>query len=386
MHSLKWLLIVFILLSIVVTACQTQQEYATVTLMATVEATSMPVPVIETATLVPSATQTTGPEPEPTVTPTYVDYETIACYSDELPYAWAESAAALGWKFFAERESIPYRMLYFPAMCAADRIEADMEYLLYQNTKVDETIFIFLEETYSGTLGQFYTHLTKYDFWAMGPEDYPMILNREENVNPNLIFFRVDRMNGEGWEGNEILGIMVGMGEHEYIHTVQATNHPGIAFDIWTDPIYQATVEFYANLNNNSGQRYYRAPSAYLSLIQMLDGLLQMGELEEDVAEILSEENIDLEEFLNRELLIYDSNIQDLMINMAGNNYLEHLTREELNALMLATWVGLGDPLTYQLVRSLYDRNVAEYNLWYYGSDTTNHLPETFDELFRPYD
>lgn len=80
-------------------------------------------------------------------------------------------------------------------------------------------------------------------------------------------------------EGNEILGIMVGMGEHEYIHTVQARNHPGIAFEIWTDPIYQACVEFYANLNNNSGQRYYRAPSAYLSLIQMLDGLSQMESL-----------------------------------------------------------------------------------------------------------
>ncbi len=337
-------------------------------------------------TVTPEPTETLVPEPTPSITPTYVDHETIACYSEELPYAWSESAAALGWKYFAEREALPYRMIYFPAMCSQDRIEDDLAYLLFHNDNIDETIFIMLDESYTGTLGQFYTHLKKYDFWAMGPEDYPMILNQEEFVNPNLIFFRVDRMNGEGWEGNEILGIMVGMGEHEYIHTVQARNHPGIAFEIWTDPIYQACVEFYANLNNNSGQRYYRAPSAYLSLIQMLDGLSQMGELEEDVEEILSEEELTLDEFLVRDLTIYDSNIQDLMVNMAGNNYLTYLQREELNALLLATWAGLGDPVAYQLVRTLYDRRVAAYNLWYYGSDTINHLPDTFDELFRPYD
>ena len=360
--------------------------------VSTPEPTAMPIAAVTATTIsdaivasaTPEPTTTPTQEPVPTITPTYFDYETVACYSEELPYAWAESAAVLGWKFFADREELAYRTIFFPAMCSDERIEQDMEYLLYLNEKMDETIFIMLEETYSGTLGQFYTHLTRYDFWAMGPEDYPMILD-DPDVNPNLIFFRVDRMNGEGWEGNEILGIMVGMGEHEYIHTIQARNHPGIAFEIWTDPIYQATVEFYANLNNNSGQRYYRAPSAYLSLIQMLDGLLQMEKLEDAVIAVLEEMDIAPDEFLNRENAIYNTNINALMVNMAGNNYLTHLEREPLNALLLATWAGLGDPVAYDVVRTVYDQNVSAYNLWYYGGDTTNYLPETFDELFRPY-
>ena len=360
--------------------------------VSTPEPTAMPIAAVTETTIsdaivasvTPEPTTTPTQEPVPTITPTYFDYETVACYSEELPYAWAESAAVLGWKFFADREELAYRTIFFPAMCSDERIEQDMEYLLYLNEKMDETIFIMLEETYSGTLGQFYTHLTRYDFWAMGPEDYPMILD-DPDVNPNLIFFRVDRMNGEGWEGNEILGIMVGMGEHEYIHTIQARNHPGIAFEIWTDPIYQATVEFYANLNNNSGQRYYRAPSAYLSLIQMLDGLLQMEKLEDAVIAVLEEMDIAPDEFLNRENAIYNTNINALMVNMAGNNYLTHLEREPLNALLLATWAGLGDPVAYDVVRTVYDQNVSAYNLWYYGGDTTNYLPETFDELFRPY-
>jgi hypothetical protein len=56
-------------------------------------------------------------------------------------------------------------------------------------------------------------------------------------------------------------------------------------------------------------------------------------------------------EFNTRELVIYDSNIRDLAVNTAGNNFLEFLQREELNALKLATWGGLGDPLTYTVVR-----------------------------------
>ena len=375
-------LILGFFLSVLLVGCNPSQEVPADTPIVVEEKTPTVEPVpVETQTPVPAETST--PKPDPTITPTYVDYETIACYSDELPYAWAESAAALGWKYFAEREQLSYRMIYFPPMCSSESIEADMEYLLYRNDIVDETVFIMLDETYSGTLGEFYTHLLTYDFWAMGPEDYPMILNNEEEINPNLIFFRVDRMNGEGWEGNEILGIMIGMAEHEYIHTVQARNHPGIAFEIWTDKTYQAFVEYYANLNNNSSVRYFNAPSAYLSLIQMLDGLLQMEILEENVLEILEEEETTLMEFNTRELVIYDSNIRDLAVNTAGNNFLEFLQREELNALKLATWGGLGDPLTYTVVLELYNRHVGEYNLWYYGSDTTNYLPESFDQLFE---
>ena len=381
MHQSKWLILFAVFVVLLVSGC-TEKTVPTVVETATIQPTLTEIVPTNTPVVESSAT----PEPTQTLTPTLaVDYDTIACYSEDLPYAYAESSAVVGWKYFAEREGISYRAIFFPAMCSLDAIEQDLEYLLYNNQDTDETIFIMLEETHSGTLGQFYTHLTKYDFWAMGPEDYPMILDQDKFVNPNLIFFRVDRMNGEGFEGNEILGIMVGMGEHEYIHTVQTRNHPDLAFEIWNDPIYQACVEFYANLNNNSGQRYYRAPSAYLSLIQMLDGLLQMGDLEDAVLEALEEQDLTLDEFMGQEIYIYNSNINDLMVNMAGNNYLEYLQREELNALLLATRAGLGDLAAYTLIRTIYDQHIDDYNLWYYGSDDTNYLPDTFDELFRPY-
>ncbi len=333
-----------------------------------------------TVIFTPTATIT----PEPTITPTPIDYATIACYSENLPYAWAESAAVLGWKFFADNNELNYRVLYFPSPCSEQAVEQDLTYLLYDNQNFDETLFIVLDERSSGIAAKFYQHLLFYDFWAMGPEDYPMLVEGSEEVNPNLLFFRTDRLNGEGFEGNEILQIMIGLGEHEYIHTVQARNNRRLASDIWEDPIYQAAIEFYANIGNNAAHRYFRANSAYFDLMSMLSHLHQMGKLVSYTEVILGGIGITLEDFQDKELVIYDANIRDAAIKMAGNNYLTALQEGEINALMLATWMGLGDRDSYELVRTLYDRHVAETNLWYYGGNTTNYLPATFDELFRP--
>jgi hypothetical protein len=333
-----------------------------------------------TITITPTITST----PSPTITPTPIDYETIACYSEDLPYAWAESAAVLGWKFFADKNELEYRLLYFPSLCSEDAVEQDLTYLLYDNKNLDETIFLLLDERNTGFAAKFHQHLAFYDFWAMGPEDYPMLVEGGEEANPNLLFFRTDRLNGEGFEGNEILQIMIGLGEHEYIHTVQGRNNRRLALDIWEDPIYQAAIEFYANMGNNAAHRYFRANSAYFDLMQMLSLLHQMEKLASYTEAILDEMGITLEAYKSKELVIYDANIRQAAIAMAGNNYLAALQEGEISPLMLATRIGMGDKDTYELVRTLYDRHVAETNLWYYGSDTTNYLPATFDELFRP--
>ena len=257
-------MVIFLMLAVVVFASSCRQELpdvdsaAEAAIVETAAATNT-LPPTQTPTVVHTATVTNTPEP--TITPTPIDYDTIACYSENLPYAWAESAAVLGWKFFADKNELDYRLLYFPSLCSEDAVEQDLSYLLYDNKNLDETVFLLLDERSTGFAARFHQHLTFYDFWAMGPEDYPMLVEGGEEVNPNLLFFRTDRLNGEGFEGNEILQIMIGLGEHEYIHTVQGRNNRRLALDIWEDPIYQAAIEFYANMGNNAAHRYFRANS-----------------------------------------------------------------------------------------------------------------------------
>jgi hypothetical protein len=383
----KLAMVLFIMLAVVVFVPACRQEspdvdsYLEAVIEKTVTATSA-LPPTQTTTVASTATATNTPEP--TITPTPIDYEAIACYSENLPYAWAESAAVLGWKFFADNNELDYRVLYFPSLCSEQAVEQDLTYLLYDNKNLDETLFILLDERSTGIAATFHQHLLFYDFWAMGPEDYPMLVEGSEEVNPNLLFFRRDRLNGEGFEGNEILQIMIGLGEHEYIHTVQARNNRRLAVDIWQDPIYQAAIEFYANIGNNAAHRYFRANTAYFDLMSMLYRLHQMDKLDSYSEVILEEMGLSLDAFKNKELVIYDANIREAAIKMAGNNYLAALQEGEINAFMLATWMGLGYRDSYELVRTLYDRHVAETNLWYHGGNTTNYLPATFDELFRP--
>jgi len=259
-----------------------------------------------------------------------------------------------------------------------------MEHLFFSSAMEKETTLLLLDEVTLGSLGTLYNHLHNYDFWAMGPEDYPMVMETNRYVNPNVIIFRTDRLYGEGNEGNEILGLMVGLGEHEYIHTVQARNNPDLADMIWSDGVYRALIERYANLNNNSGSQYYRAPYSYLSLLQMIDGLNEMGELRSATEEILEEMGYSVDDFLAHPYLNYDSHLRSLLISVAGQNYITHLEKNELNALLLVKRAGLGDITAYDLVHNLYDRYIEDYNLWYYGSSEDQYLPEKFDLLFDP--
>lgn len=381
MKQSRMAFVLLLLLILILMSCKNEIESPT------------PFPTVSTTEVSSTATIITN-TPKPTVTetiqPTATEIATVTpyagpnCYTEDLPYAYAESAGVLGWKYFADRENLDYQVIYFPPTCSQSDLERDVENLFYHQEDQEQTILILLDSYTTGRLGVLYNHLFLYEFWGMGPEDYPMVLNSEEPLNPNIILLRIDRLNGEGHEGNEILGMMVGLAEHEYIHTVQAKNNLNLADMIWNDVIYQAFIERYANLNNNSGGRYYRAPYSYLSLLQMLDGLYYQGDLPGIVKEVLGEMDYTLEEYMLEELYVYDSHIQGLVVNTGGQNYLDHLTKDELNPLMIITRAGLGDLTSYDLVRTIYDRYVGDYNLWYYGVDDTNYLPDKFDILFEP--
>ena len=126
------------------------------------------------------------------------------------------------------------------------------------------------------------------------------------------------------------------------------------------------------------------APYSYLSLLQMLDGLYYQGLLPEIVNETLTGMGVSPEEYFEQDLAMYDSHIHQLVVSTAGESYLTHLTQDELNPLSVITSAGVGDLTSYELVRTIYDDHIAEYNLWYYGVEDTNYLPDSFDMLFEP--
>lgn len=371
--------ILFLVMVLLLTACN---QPVPADAEATASVQPSPLSATETSTPAVTATPTMETTPTQTATATSIPDDGVRCFTDDLPYAMAESSAVVGWKYFADREQLTYRVVYFPSTCSQADIDRDIEKLFFTAYQPDEAILLLVDETDQGYLGKLYSHLITYNFWAMGPEDYPMVLADERPINPNIILFRIDRLNGEGTEGNEILGRMVGLGEHEYIHTVQTKNNPDLAKMIWNDPIYQAYIERFANLNNNSGSYYYLATYSYLSLFQMVDGLYVEGTLERNVTTILKEMGLTLEEYLAQTPMTYDTHVKTLLINVAEQKYYDHLTKDPLNPFLIITRAGLGDLTSYELLTTLYDRYVDDYNQWYYGSDDTQYLPESFDLLF----
>ncbi|MBN2048295.1 MAG: hypothetical protein JW750_10670 [Anaerolineaceae bacterium] len=383
------LLVIGIVLWLMIVGCQSErispEDIAQPSLSTSTPILTATAVVVDQAEIPVEPTATEFPLPTPAGTATPFVYEGLSCYRDDLPYAYEQSAAVLGWKYFADKNGIAYRVIYFPESCRESDIEQDVEQLFFLEQESDETILILMDAFTQGRMGKLYDHLLSYDFWAMGPEDYPMILDTNRYVNPNLILFRADRLNGEGDEGNEVLGLMVGLGEHEYIHTVQARNNPDLAEMIWSDAYYRSYIERYANLNNNSGERYFRASYSFLNLIQMLDGLYTQGTLEASVTRVLEGKGMALDDFMSRPVLMYDSHFRALLVNVAEQKYVDHLIKQPLNPLMLVARAGVGDMDAYDLVRSIYNQEVEAYNLWYYGSNSSQYLPSEFDELFNPY-
>lgn len=343
------------------------------------------IPAITTPTIEEvTPTFTTEPTSEP---PTPTPIPDPVCYQEIFPAGYETSSAVTGMKMFASENDLVMRPIYFSPACTLEEIEQDIKLLFYGDVIQDNEIaLMLLEPMWEGTLGNLYNHLAWYEFWAMGPEDYPLIFESTEGIETNIIIFRVDKMNGDGHEGNALLGLMQGMAEHEYIHTVQGRNNPNLAEMIWNQGVYRAYIERYANLGNNTGQRYYRSSYTMLLLLQFLDDLNTQGALDERLGDILIQRGSDLGSFSDRDLASYHKHLSKQLREVSGDMYLERLATPtgKISPLDLVNMAGCGDLLAFEVVRQLYDENVADYNLRFYGTNKEQYLPTRFDILFDP--
>ena len=364
-------------------ACSYEQPQTDPTfILQSTTVTDTPVAVVVVDTPVPAPTPLPAQE---TAQPTEIPVYAPACYLDPLPQVFEYSAAIEGWKLFATPRNIISHYIYFPSTCSVESMEQDVNALFFGRLIPQNDIaIVLLDPIYEGTVGKLYYHLNNYAFWGMGPEDYPMVIDRNQYVNPNIIIYRTDRINGEGTEGNAILSMMQSTAEHEYIHTVQGSNNPDLAQLLWSDGVYRAFIERYANLYNNSGMRYYQAAPTIMALLQFLDGMSTRGLLEGKVTEILAAQAINADAFLTRDIRIYNDNLKAQVTSLGGTAYLDTLSSGRFNPLLLVSLAGCADIQAYDMLRRLYDENVLGYNQWYYGTDTQQYLPATFDQLFQP--
>lgn len=344
-----------------------------------IELTATPSKPVETTTPTP----TSSPTPEPSLTPTITHTPIPACYREKFPPAYEQSAVISGFKRFAEANNLILKYIYFPQNCKIEDVEKDISQLFYRDSLSDGELGLFiLDEWNRGILGDLYQHLIMYDFWAMGPEDYSLFFDSGKVVETNIIIFRADRVNGEGTEGNAILSLMEGMAEHEYIHTVQGRNNPKLAEMIWNDPVYRAFIERYANLGNNSGHRYRLASVTMMELLQFLDGLNSQNTLYSKLDALMQERGLDIESYFTESYLLYDKNLAKHIETVGGEKYLNNVKNGKVSPFTLLSWAGSGNLEIYEIVRQLYDENIAQYNQWFYSNRTKEYLPATFDELF----
>ena len=341
--------------------------------------------VVESTTPLPTEAPTVTAVPLPTSTLTPTPTPRPVCMQEILPPGYEHAAAVEGLRHFTAENNLKLRTIYFPYTCPPEDTEQDAEMLFFGNFIADDEVaLVVLEETWDGMLGTLYGHLLWYEFWAMGPEDYPMVLESSEGIETNIIIFRADKINGDGNEGNALLGLMIGLAEHEYIHTVQGRNNPELSGMIWNTGVYRAFIERFANVGNNTGQRYYRATYSMMTLLQVLDGLNNRGELEPLVSAVLSEQGSDIDSFLGRVLVIYNKHVRLAVQTMGGDAYMAQLSSGRVNPLNLVEMAGCGDLVAYEVVYEIYNRKIGDYNVWFYGTDTTQYLPASFEILFDP--
>ncbi len=83
------------------------------------------------------------------------------------------------------------------------------------------------------------------------------LLDDSTGASRNLVFLRVNELNGDQTIIGNPLTVLTSLAEHEYIHVAQSRNNPDLAEMVWTDKDYQYFIEGYANIGNVSSQRYY---------------------------------------------------------------------------------------------------------------------------------
>jgi hypothetical protein len=294
----------------------------------------------------PSSTATFEPSPTATQFP--------ACYQTELPGEIASSYAILGWRAFAAQAGFDLTYYYFPTDCSPDSLEQDIKSLLSSElVPVDEVGLLILNPVDSGTLGRLYQHLAQHEYWQMGPEDYPALLEDSTGVNRNLIFLRVDELNGDQTIIGNPLIVLTSLAEHEYIHVAQSRNNPDLATMVWMDKDYQYFIEGYANIGNASSQRYYFETQDAITMLQNLDLMNRSGELQPRIAEALQDQGSDVTAFLAAGVPVYDRHIEAFFLRVGGQAYLDGLRQGEVSPYTLFTRAGSGDLMAYKVIREI---------------------------------
>ena len=209
------------------------------------------------------------------------------------------SYAIHGWQEYAAQIGISLKYFYFPDDCPVDQLDLESQEILYGNLIPEDQVgLVLLNPVDSGTLGAFYRHLIQHEYWQMGPEDYPALLEDKPGVNKNLIFLRFDELNGDDTIIGDPLTVLASLAEHEYIHIAQSRNNPDLANMVWTDKDYQYFIEGYANIGNASSQRYFLETKSAIEILQNLDQLNRSGNLQSHIDKALLEQGTDAAAFL----------------------------------------------------------------------------------------
>jgi hypothetical protein len=311
-----------------------------------------PSPTVYVAVATVATTQTIAPiaTPESTESP-----EQPACYLVTLPADFASSYAIQGWQEFASQINVRLTYFYFPEDCQPESLERDGLRILYGGLiPEDEVGLVILNPIDSGTLGVFYQHLIQHEYWQMGPEDYPALVDDTNGLSRNLVFLRVNELNGDNTIVGNPLTVLTSLAEHEYIHIAQSRNNPDLAEMVWSDNEYQAFIEGYANIGNVSSQRYYFETQAAIVMLQNLDLMNRSGELQDRIASALKNQGSDVPAFLAVDLPVYDRHVQAFFLRVGGQAYVDGLRQGEISPYALFTRAGCGDLTAYHVILEIF--------------------------------
>jgi hypothetical protein len=276
------------------------------------------------------------------------------CYLTVLPADVATSYAIQGWQQFSALSNIVLKYFYFPEGCPADLLESDGQRLLYGDLVPEDQVgLVILNPIDGGSLGALYQHLIQYEYWQMGPEDYPALLEDKTGINKNLVFLRFNELNGDDTIIGDPLTVLASLAEHEYIHIAQSRNNPDLADMVWTDKDYQFFIEGYANIGNASSQRYYFETKAAIEILQNLDQLNRSGNLQSRITNALQEQGMSAAVFLAADAPIYDHHIQAFFLRVGGQVYVDALQQGEISPYVLFCRAGSGDLVAYKIIKEI---------------------------------
>lgn len=300
--------------------------------------------------LTPSPTLYVTPTTEATLEPT----DLPSCYQTTLPPDIATSYAIQGWQEFAAQSGIVLMYFYFPEGCPADLLELDSRRILYGDLVLEGQVgLVILNPVDSDILGALYRHLIQFEYWQMGPEDYPALLEDKTGVNKNLVFLRFNELNGDETIIGDPLTVLASLAEHEYIHIAQSRNNPDLADMVWTDKDYQFFIEGYANIGNASSQRYYFETKSAIEILQNLDQLNRSGNLQSSIIKALQGQGSSVATFLAADAPIYDRHIQAFFLRVGGQSYVDALQQGEISPYVLFCRAGSGDLVAYRIIKEV---------------------------------